>query len=236
MAARAAGSEAGRPDADMSSTAADARSARADLVVRHAWPDRIFHWITAAAVLTLLATAFLPILGVQFAWVTIHWVAGWVLIAAVLFHSVRAVGWQDLGRMWIGRTDLRDLGATAKWAFRVTPKEPPKPGKYSLAQKLIHWAFAVVLICATVTGGLMMVKVDTPWWHRNPYWLADGTWGIIYVIHDFAALMLVTMIIAHVYFALRPEKLMFTRAMLFGWVTREELSDHHDPKRWAGEE
>jgi cytochrome b subunit of formate dehydrogenase len=78
----------------------------------------------------------------------------------------------------------------------------------------------------------MMVKIDTPWWDRNPYWLRDETWGIVYLIHDFAALSLVTMVIAHVYFALRPEKLFFTRSMLLGSITREEYAEHHDPSRW----
>jgi cytochrome b subunit of formate dehydrogenase len=209
-----------------------AQTASRALVERHAWPDRAFHWTTAAAVLTLLATAFLPILGIEFAWVTIHWAAGWVLIAALLFHIVRALGWQRLGRVAIGPRDLRDLASTVRWTFRATSREPPKPGKYSLAQKLIHWLFAIVLLASAVTGGLMMVKIDTPWWDRNPYWLSDGTWGVVYVIHDFAALCLVTMVVAHVYFALRPEKLFFTRAMLLGSITREEYLEHHDPSRW----
>jgi cytochrome b subunit of formate dehydrogenase len=210
----------------------DARIRPPAPVQRHALPDRAFHWITAAAVLTLLVTAFLPILGVEFAWLAIHWAAGWVLIAALLFHVVRAIGWQSLGRVAIGPRDLRDLASTVRWTFRATREEPPKPGKYSLAQKLIHWLFAIVLLAAAGTGGLMMVKIDTPWWNRNPYWLSDETWGVVYVIHDFAALCLVTMVIAHVYFALRPEKLFFTRAMLLGSITREEYAEHHDPSRW----
>jgi cytochrome b subunit of formate dehydrogenase len=52
------------------------------------------------------------------------------------------------------------------------------------------------------------------------------------VLHGFAALMLVTMVMLHVYFALRPEKLEFTRAMIRGWITRREPDEHHDPKRW----
>ena len=66
-----------------------------DRVVRHKGPDRIFHWVMAVTVLTLLATAFLPIAGVQFPWVTIHWIAGVVLAAIVLYHIVRALVWLD---------------------------------------------------------------------------------------------------------------------------------------------
>ena len=54
----------------------------------------------------------------------------------------------------------------------------------------------------------------------------------MYVLHGLAALLLVTMVMMHVYFALRPEKLKFTRAMIRGWITRQEFDEHHDPKRW----
>jgi cytochrome b subunit of formate dehydrogenase len=54
----------------------------------------------------------------------------------------------------------------------------------------------------------------------------------VYVLHGLAALMLVTMVMMHVYFALRPEKLKFTRAMIFGWITRREFDEHHDKERW----
>jgi len=215
-----------------STTTAGAAERSTSRIERHALIDRLFHWITAVTVLVLLATAFLPTFGVQFAWVTPHWIAGLVLIAAILFHVVRAPLAQSLRSMWIGANDLRDLVAIARFNLRLTAEPPPKPGKYSLAQKLIHHLFAVVLLTAAVTGGLMMVRMDTPWWQRNPYWLAPSTWGVIYVLHGLAALLLVTMIIAHVYFALRPEKLLFTRSMIRGWITREEYERHHDPERW----
>lgn len=201
-------------------------------IVRHALADRLIHWLIAASTLILLATAFLPILGIEFAWVAIHWWAGLVLGAVVVVHIVRAMFWQDLRSMWIDRVDIRDAMAIAQATLRLGQASVNKPGKYSFAQKLIHLAFTVVVLAAVVTGVLMMVKVDTPWWDRDPYWLSDGTWGLIYVVHGLAALLLVTMVITHIYFALRPEKLFFTRSMLFGWITREEYKQQHDSTRW----
>jgi cytochrome b subunit of formate dehydrogenase len=200
-------------------------------IVRHALADRVFHWVSAACVLTLLGTAFLPIVGFRFPWVTAHWITGLVLIVAVLFHTVRALVWQDLRSMWIGRSDLRDALGILRWTLR-TGDPPAKPGKYSLAQKLIHHLFALAVVTTMITGALMLAKIDTPWWRRNPYWLADGTWGVVYVLHGFASLALITMVMAHIYFAFRPEKLKFTRAMVFGWITRQEYDEHHDPTRW----
>lgn len=204
-------------------------------IVRHALVDRVFHWATAATVLFLLATALLPVLGVQFGWVTPHWIAGLVLIALIVFHVLRVPFALDMRSMWIGGADLRDLASIVRFNLRLSDAPPRKPGKYSLAQKLIHHLFAVVVLTAAVTGGLMMVRMDTPWWKRNPYWLSDATWGVVYVLHGLAALLLVTMIIAHIYFALRPEKLMFTRSMILGWITRDEYAKSHDPERWKVE-
>jgi cytochrome b subunit of formate dehydrogenase len=213
------------------SSRANSGGSTADRIVRHAPADRLLHWVTAACVLTLLGTAFLPIVGIDFGWVTIHWIAGLVLGVAVVLHIVRVLVRGTWGAMWIGRADLADaadvVGATLR---RSLPTR--RPGKYSVAQKLIHHAFTIVVLTTLVTGSLMLLRIDTPWWQRNPYLLADATWGIVYVLHGLAALMLVTMVMMHVYFALRPEKLMFTRAMLLGWITRRELTEHHDPERW----
>jgi formate dehydrogenase subunit gamma len=206
-------------------------SASADRIVRHALPDRLFHWVAAACVLTLLGTAFLPIVGVEFGWVTAHWMAGLALAAAVLYHVVRVLVRGSWRAMWVGRADAADVVDAASAVLKR--KLPARlPGKYSVAQKLIHHAFAVVLLTTLVTGGLMLLRIDTPWWQRNPYLLADATWGIVYVLHGLAALALVTMVMLHVYFALRPEKLKFTRAMILGWITRSEFDAHHDKQRW----
>lgn len=201
-------------------------------IVRHRLVDRVFHWLTAACVLTLLGTSFLPILGLEFPWVMVHWLTGVVLIAAVLFHTLRAALFQSLRSIWIGRTDLADVAALVRWNLRVDRRPPAKPGKYSVAQKLIHHLFTLVVLTAAGTGALMLTKIDSPWWQRNPYWLSSSTWGVIYVLHDLAALALVTMVMTHIYFALRPEKLLFTRAMLLGWISRKEYAANHDPARW----
>jgi cytochrome b subunit of formate dehydrogenase len=201
-------------------------------LIRHTLTDRLFHWGTAASVLILLGTAFFPIMGWEFAWVDIHWISGIVLTLLVAFHTVRALFWQDIHSMWVSFKDLKSGIDLARWNLRLSEKPHMAAGKYSLAQKLIHHLFTLVVGVTIVTGCLMLVKIDTPWWERDPYWLQEGTWGIIYVLHDFGALLLITMLMAHVYFALRPEKLHFTRSMIFGWITRTEYEKHHDPGRW----
>ena len=202
-------------------------------VRRHAGVDRLFHWLMAVAVFVLLATGFLPVMGVHFDWVAIHWIAGLLLLVLVLFHVVRALGWQNWREMWIGGRDFRDAAAHRRWLAGGPP--PPRPGKYLFSQKLYHLGIAVVLLVTIVTGLMMMVRVDGPFWERNPYWLADQTWGVIYVLHGLAALISITMIMLHIYFALRPEKFHFTRSMIAGWITRGEHRRQHDPERWPAE-
>jgi cytochrome b subunit of formate dehydrogenase len=202
-----------------------------DRIVRHRLADRVFHWVMAASVLALLATGFLPILGVRFAWVTIHWIAGLVLGAAVLFHVVRALAFLEPSSMMVWPADLRDAWRAVRRACGGRAV-PGKPGKYLLLQKLYHHAIALVLLTTIATGLAMMVKIDTPFWTRDPYWLADSTWGLIYVLHDLAALTSITLLMVHVYFAFRPEKLWLTRSMVLGWITRAEYAEQHDPARW----
>ena len=67
------------------------------------------------------------------------------------------------------------------------------------------------------------------------YIFEDQTWGVIYFLHGFAALFLVTTVMLHIYFSLRPEKWMYLRSMLKGWITDKELKRHHDKKEWAGD-
>ena len=66
-----------------------------------------FHWVMAAAMFVLLFTAFLPVVGVKFPWVTIHWIAGIVLTISVVFHLVHATFWLDFWSIWPGPKDFR---------------------------------------------------------------------------------------------------------------------------------
>ena len=191
-------------------------------IERHKLVDRAYHWLMAASMLILLVTAFLPILGIKFEWVGIHWVTGLVLTVIVLIHIIRASFFQNFWAMVPDGEDLR-----APFA---------KPGKYSVAQKLYHLAISVLILAAIATGLLMWRKVDTPFWQRDPYWLSTEAWGVVYAIHGVAAMALVTMVIIHVYFALRPDEWHLTRSMLRGWITGKEYRDHHDPRRWPAKD
>ncbi|MGB8436695.1 MAG: cytochrome b/b6 domain-containing protein, partial [Burkholderiales bacterium] len=180
-------------------------------VMRHAVIDRLYHWLMAIAVLTLMATAFLPILGWKFQWVEIHWISGLLLTALVGFHIVRALIWLDWRSMMIWMADARDICVNFRHTLIGGAAQPVRPGKYNALQKLYHLAVAILVLALIVTGLLMLLKIDTPFWRRDPYWFSNETWGLIYVIHDFAAMALVTLVMVHIYFALRPDEWYLTR-------------------------
>lgn len=213
---------------------AAAAEAPAGRVRRHHLIDRIYHWLMAACVLILMATAFLPILGYKFEWLGLHWTTGVGLSALVLVHIVRAVIWQDVRAMVIDGADIRNGWRAVAHAFGGKAV-PGKPGKYTVLQKLYHAGVAVLVLSVVATGLLMLLKIDTPLWRRNPYVLEASQWGVVYAVHGFAAMALITMVMIHVYFALRPDEWRLTRSMLRGWITRREFEDHHDKERWAAD-
>jgi len=198
-------------------------------LIRHRFLSRLSHWLMAAAILTLLATGLLPVFGIKFSWLHIHWIAGLLLTALVALHIIRALLFQRPGTMWIGSRDLRAFFAALSGGRGQTPK----PGKYTLPQKLMHHAITLAGVTAIGTGLLMLRKIDTPFWTRDPYFLSEQSWGWIYALHDLASFCFVTLIILHIYFTLQPDKAFYLRSMLLGWVTPDELEAHHDPERWS---
>jgi cytochrome b subunit of formate dehydrogenase len=200
-------------------------------IERHTFMARMFHWVMAASMFVLLFTAFLPIVGVRFAWVEWHWMAGLVLTGSIIYHIIHATFFLDFWSIWVGPKDIPEF--KAEMLREIGHDVPgPKSGKYPLGNRLYHLAILVVGLAATISGMFMMARVRNPLFTRNPYLLADSTWGFTYVLHGVAGVALVGLVIAHVYFAIRPEKWWITKSMIFGWVTRRHYLEHHDPERW----
>jgi formate dehydrogenase subunit gamma len=215
-----------------SAAAAPALSASPGQIVRHRLVDRLYHWLAAACVLALMGSAFLPIIGIKFEWVTLHWTTGVILAALVLVHIMRALIWQDWRAMLPDNADLRNAWRSARRMIGANGPPPGKPGKYKILQKLYHLAVAILVLSIIASGVLMLLKIDTPLWRRDPYWFDPDTWGIVYSIHGFAAMSLLTFVMIHIYFALRPEEWWVTRSILRGTISRNEYVEHCDSERW----
>ncbi|MCE2423232.1 MAG: cytochrome b/b6 domain-containing protein [Gemmatimonadetes bacterium] len=202
-----------------------------DRVERHDRGSRAFHWLMSAAMLTLLVTAFLPAVGIQFAWVTLHWIAGVALILLIVYHVWRSYARQDPDAVRIGRAEIADAMAEIRGLLKGRPATG-RTAKYPVDQRAFHLAATVTSLGAALTGVLMMFRIDTWFWRSDPYFLSDHAWGLVFVLHGLCGVALVTLVIAHVYFAIRPEKRFMTRSMIKGWITREEYLQHYDPDKW----
>jgi formate dehydrogenase subunit gamma len=202
-------------------------------IKRHSMGARMFHWVMAASMLTLLFTAFLPIVGVKFAWVQIHWIAGLVLTASIVFHIVHATFFLDFWSIWINGQDIREARGRTTRALGGTAPAPKKAGKYPFDNKMYHTAIVLSALAVMPTGLFMMKRIQTPLFVRNPYLFTDTAWGYMYVLHGLTGIALVFLTMAHVYFAIRPEKFWITKSMVFGDVSRENYLEHHDPQRWV---
>lgn len=221
----------GEPEA-----ASDPSAAAMDLparIPRHSLAARLFHWIMAAAMFVLLFTAFLPKVGVQFNWITYHWIAGTVLTISILFHIVHATFYLDFWSIWPDRADVEDASRRIQRFLGKSKDSPRKFAKYPLENKLYHGVVMLSGLAVIGTGIFMMFRVRTIFFPRNPYLFSDMTWGMIYVLHGLAGVGLITLTIVHVYFAIRPEKLPITASMIVGSMSREFYLREHDPKRWV---
>ena len=203
-------------------------------VERHGGSARISHWILAAVTFALLITAFVPILGLQFPWVTIHWIAGLIFGVYIVYHTLDTIRRGTLASMWLGIKETIESIGRAKEFFSRGGDPDERNAKWAFENKAFHHITALAGLGVLATGLLMFLRIDTWFWTANPYvlGLSDSTWGLTYVLHGLTAVGFVGLLIAHIYFALRPDKLYLTRSMIKGWITREEFVEHYDPEKW----
>ena len=174
----------------------------------------------AASVLVLIATGVMPIIGIKFAWLNIHWIAGLVLTFVVAFHIVRATFWQDFKSMLLTPAD-----------FAEPFDESRKPGKYSFEQKGMHWAMTILVLLVIVTGVILFTHINTPFWERQSV-TDEAQLGLMFLLHGLATLSLIAFTAIHIYFAVRPEKRFYTRSMVTGWISEAEMEANHDKSKW----
>lgn len=210
--------------AAMANKKMDKPSAEGRRVSRHEAIDRLFHWTMAGSVLVLIVTGVAPIIGWRIAWLNIHWIAGLVLSFVVIFHIIRSLFWQDFKSMILGPGDFGEPFDSAK-----------KPGKYSFEQKGMHWAMTVVVLGVVVTGVLLFMQIDTPFWERTNS-MPEDQLGLMFLLHGLSTLALIALTATHIYFALRPEKIFYTRSMVSGWISEDEMTANHDASKWSPKE
>src|SRR5579862_4125041 len=141
----------------------------------------------------------------------------------------------DFWAIWPDKQDIQDETNRAKLMRGESAPLPRRFAKYPFENKMYHLVIVLAGLSAAITGGFMIFRVRTPFLTRNPYLFGDMTWGLMYVLHGLAGIGLIALIMAHIYFALRPEKLVITKSMIYGTLDREHYLEHHDPERWVPE-
>lgn len=202
----------------------DKPSAEGRRVVRHESIDRLFHWVMAGSIFVLIFTGTAPIIGLRIPWLSWHWMAGLLLTFIVIWHVIRSMFWLDFKSMIM---TPKDFGEPFNSAL--------KPGKYSFEQKGMHWAVTVVALTVIVTGVLLFMQIDTPFWDRTNS-MPEDRLGLVFLLHGLSTLALVALAATHIYFALRPEKIFYTRSMINGWISEDELAKNHDTSLWTPKE
>jgi cytochrome b subunit of formate dehydrogenase len=128
--------------------------------------------------------------------------------------------------------DIQDALNRSKLMMGKSAPKPHRFAKYPFENKIYHLTIVLAGLSVAITGGFMIFRVRTPFLPRNPYLFGDMTWGMMYVLHGLAGVGLIALIMAHIYFAVRPEKLAITRSMFVGSITRKHYLEEHDPARW----
>ncbi len=91
--------------------------------------------------LVLLFTAFLPKVGVRFAWVQIHWIAGHRADRFVIFHIIHATFFLDFWSIWPDKHRFRGCHEPPEACLGKPFTPPRKFGKYPFENKMFHLAF-----------------------------------------------------------------------------------------------
>ena len=157
------------------------------------------------------------------------------MTVSIIFHIVHATFFMDFWAIWPDKEDIEDATRRLKRFMGQDAPAPRRFAKYPLENKMYHGAILLTGLAVIVTGVFMMFRVRTAFFPRNPYLFGDMTWGMMYVLHGLAGVSLIALIMIHIYFALRPEKLVITKSMVFGSMPKEYYLEHHDPERWTVE-
>jgi len=106
----------------------------------------------------------------------------------------------------------------------IVNEEVGDTGRYNFGQKCVFWA-AIILLVLLLVSGIIMWR---PW--LAPYF-SIPTIRLAIMLHSFAAVGLIVVIMVHIYAALWVKGTI--TAMVEGWVTKTWAERHHP--RWYRE-
>ena len=126
----------------------------------------------------------------------------------MVFHIIHASFWLDFWSIWPDRTDIEDAmrrGFGASWDKPAPP--PRKFAKYPLENKLYHGAIIAGRALGHRHRRVHDVSGADDFLPPQSVSVQRYDVGMMYVLHGLAGVGLIALVMVHVYFGLRPEKL-----------------------------
>ena len=201
--------------------------------------QRVYHWVLFVTLGIMLLTGLsLYVPGVFNSWLIPfgiqssvgelfwHTTMVWVLLGLLVIHIVWDLAatkqWKNI---WFRVRDIKDVFTRGSNFFGRT-KTYPRPGKYDIFMKTLHWGFALSLVVLGITGIFM--------W--NPYGIFPGinagTDSLFRILHDIFTFLFLGLVMGHIYFSVIPANWRLTRAMFTGSVTKETYEEEYNPERY----
>lgn len=113
-----------------------------------------------------------------------------------------------------------DVQWLKQWRDVVANREEnlPEVGRYNAGQKLLFWTLLLCMLVLLVTGIVI-------WRQYFSAWFGIGVIRLSVLLHAFAAFVLISSILVHIYAGIWVKGSM--GAMLYGWVSRAWARKHH---------
>lgn len=113
-----------------------------------------------------------------------------------------------------------DVQWLKQWRDVVANREEnlPEVGRYNAGQKLLFWTLLLCMLVLLVTGFVI-------WRQYFSAWFGIGVIRLSVLLHAFAAFVLISSILVHIYAGIWVKGSM--GAMLYGWVSRAWARKHH---------
>jgi thiosulfate reductase cytochrome b subunit len=214
----------------------------------HALPIRIWHWMNALTVITLLITGIqLRMSGIASLRphdpvLEIHKYAGWAMVACYVLWFVYSLASRNLGNNYsFGRQDLSGIFRQARFylvsIFRgeENPFRPSPGNKFNPLQKIAYGSTMFIFAPVIIITGLLYTDIDI----LRKYMLLWNLTGSVNAIHIIVAYLFALFLIIHVYMAtLGPAPLSHIRAMISGYEEEsggEKLGNEALPAETASE-
>lgn len=230
----------------------DLKAQGIEQVERFSVTQRVGHWVMAISIFALMLSGFLimntevtvnALPGVS--WLALHELTGIILIGYTVFHVGHVAAKGTWMKMWFSREDLEDQFVRIKNFLGLT-EEYPRQFEYPGAQKFLHWGVTGATLGLIVTGLVLLRRLNfIGLWEATrefsflgvAFTLGQaGSLGLIswsFVIHDFLAIAMVSLVMGHIYFAIRPQEWEVTRSMITGNVPINMYAEKYDPRSWT---